>query len=125
MKQSHPDSTLPIEVSFVIPLYNHLGLTQECLSTLEKSIPSSINYEIVLVDDASSDGTRDAITNLHISRYHIILNEENRGYAHSNNIGVKAAKGRFVCLLNNDLEFSPGWLEPMFDAFAKCETRAS
>jgi GT2 family glycosyltransferase/glycosyltransferase involved in cell wall biosynthesis len=121
MKKSHPNSTHSIEVSFVIPLYNHWALTQECLATLEKSVPSSVNYEIVLVDDASSDETRDHIQNLPLPLYSIILNEKNRGYAYSNNIGVKAAKGRFVCLLNNDLEFSPDWLEPMLDAFAKCE----
>ncbi len=121
MKKNPPDSTSPIEVSFIIPLYNNLALTQKCLSSLEDSIPSSINYEIVLVDDGSSDGTRGHIANLPTDRYHIVLNEENQGYACSNNIGSKVTKGKFICLLNNDLEFSPGWFEPMLDAFVQCK----
>lgn len=101
-------------VSFIIPLYNCLPLTQACVESLENTLPGGLAYEIIFVDDGSSDGTREWLSApTGNSKYRVVLNETNLGYARSNNRGAAVARGRWLCLLNNDLLFRKGWLEPM------------
>lgn len=101
-----------MQVSFVIPLYNCLALTQAMLASLQATLPHSLKYEIILVDDGSTDGTRAWLKDL-VSPIRVVLNERNLGYAASNNRGAAAATGEILALLNNDLVLTPGWLEPM------------
>ena len=100
-------------ISFVIPLHNHLPHTQEMLTSLLASLPADLDFEVILVDDASSDGTAAWLRKLSHPRVRAVFNPENLGYAASNNQGVAEARGEILGLLNNDLIFSPGWLEPM------------
>lgn len=100
------------KVSFVIPLFNGLPLTQACLASLRATLPAGLEHEIIFVDDGSTDGTREWLATLK-DPCRIILNEENLGYAKANNRGAEAADGDYLALLNNDLELLPGWLEPM------------
>jgi GT2 family glycosyltransferase len=104
-----------VKISFVIPLYNCLGLTKACLESLQATVPRGLEHEIVFVDDGSTDGTREWLTSLK-SPARVLLNESNLGYAASNNIGARAATGDILGLLNNDLVLMPGWLEPMIAA---------
>lgn len=108
-----------MEISFIIPLFNRLDLTQPCLASLRSSLPAGLEHEIILVDDGSTDGTRDWLRTLTTPPHVLILNTNNRGYAHANNRGAEAARGRFLALINSDLEFRRGWLEPMLAAFAR------
>lgn len=101
-----------MKVSFVIPLYNCLPLTQDCLASLHATVPPELIREIVLVDDGSTDGTREWLRTLG-PPYRVLLNERNLGYAASNNRGVGAATGEIVALLNNDLVLLPDWLPPL------------
>jgi GT2 family glycosyltransferase len=101
-----------MQVSFIIPLYNCLAYTRVCVRTLQASLPSNLSYEIILVDDGSSDGTREWLTTL-AAPFRVILNERNLGYAAANNRGAAQARGQLLVLLNNDLVFLPRWLEPM------------
>lgn len=87
------------------------------LSSLLESIPPDLDFEILLIDDFSSDGTREWLQSINNERVHFHLNSHNLGYSRSNNVGAKLAKGRFLGLLNNDLIFKPGWLEPMLRFF--------
>ena len=112
-------AALPVEISFVIPLFNRLDLTQPCVASLRESLPADLGYEILLVDDGSTDDTREWLRSLDDPRFTVLLNESRRGYAHNNNRGARAARGRFVALLNNDLVFARGWLEPMLKAFSR------
>mgnify|MGYP001252663314 CR=1 FL=1 len=102
-------------ISFIVPLFNHLQKTQEMLASLKASLPASLVYEIIFVDDASSDGTSEWLRSLEEPNYKIICNPSNLGYAASNNIAVRRASGDVLALLNNDLLFEAGWLEPMLD----------
>ncbi len=102
-----------IEVSIIIPVYNKIEFTQQCLLTLYKNTSAEINFEVIVVDNASNDGTgqylefaKNVFTNLSF-----ITNRENIGFAKANNLGVKNAKGEFVLFLNNDTEPLRGWLE--------------
>lgn len=101
-----------MKVSFIIPLYNCLAHTQVCLRTLQASLPRDLEHEIIFVDDGSTDSTRDWLAN-ECRKHVVILNEKNLGYAGANNRGAAQATGDLLVLINNDLIFSPGWLEPM------------
>ncbi len=103
-----------MQVSFVIPLYNCLRLTQAMLASLQATVPAGLRHEIIFVDDGSRDGTREWLGSLSAADgYKVHLNAENAGYAASNNRGAALAGGDYLVLLNNDLVLTPGWLEPM------------
>jgi GT2 family glycosyltransferase len=104
-----------ILISFIIPLFNHLKQSKEMLASLLATLPHPLNYEVVLIDDGSTDDTQRWMRQLETKNIHFIFNKINCGYAKSNNKAVRMAKGKILCLLNNDLILLAGWLEPMID----------
>lgn len=102
-------------ISIVTATYNKLELTQAFLDSLLAYCPSQ-PWEMVWVDDGSTDGTRDWLGTLPASRHRIIFNDKNSGYAASNNRGARLAQGEILIFLNNDLILTPGWLEPLIAA---------
>ena len=108
-----------MEISFIIPLFNRLDLTQPCLESLRATVPPGMSHEILLVDDGSTDGTREWLRSLECPPCRVLLNETNRGYAGANNRAAEAARGHFLVLLNSDLLFRSRWLEPMLAAFTR------
>jgi GT2 family glycosyltransferase len=106
-----------------MPLFNCVALTQACVASLQATLPPGLAHEIILVDDGSTDGTREWLRTLH-EPCRVLLNERNLGYAAANNRGVSLARGEFLALLNNDLVLAPRWLEPMLDAHRVLGTRA-
>jgi GT2 family glycosyltransferase len=88
------------------------------LASLQATLPPGLPHEIILVDDGSTDGTREWLATLADPSLHVVLNEKNLGYAGANNRGAALARGEFLALLNNDLVLLPGWLPPMLDGFA-------
>ena len=101
-------------VSIVILTYNNLALTKACLASLLE-FTHYPNYELVLVDNASTDGTIDFLTDFAKQHPHVrlVLNQSNMGFAAGNNAGIKAARGDFVVLLNNDTYCTRGWLRDL------------
>lgn len=106
-----------MQVSFVIPLFNCLALTRACLESLQRTLPRDLDHEIILVDDGSTDGTREWLASLETKDgpIRVLLNERNLGYAAANNRGARLARGTYLVLLNNDLILTRRWFEPMFD----------
>nr|WP_282099134.1 glycosyltransferase family 2 protein [Thauera aromatica] len=100
-------------ISFITPLFNQLSETQAMLASLRASLPQELDYELILVDDGSTDGTRAWLATLDDARIRVYLNPHNLGFARSCNAGVALARGTLIGLLNNDLLFAPGWLAPM------------
>src|SRR5688572_1372359 len=94
------------------------------LASLQATLPAGLRYEIIFVDDGSTDGTREWLATLRAATFTVLLNERNRGYAVSNNRAANIARGDFLALLNNDLILQPRWLEPMLDAHASLAGRA-
>jgi len=107
-----PTSTAP-KVSIIIPVYNQLRYTLECLASLSSSqIDSSV--EIVLLDDASQDETSQIAGSIEGVRY--IRNDQNLGYLRSVNRAAKLARGDVLVILNNDTQVDRSWLQPLLDA---------
>ena len=112
-----------MQVSFVIPLYNCLPLTQAMLASLRATIPAGLDHEIILVDDGSTDGTREWLAGCG-DGFRVVLNERNLGYGAANNVGAGLARGEQLALLNSDLLLSPHWLEPMLAVQRRLAGRA-
>lgn len=112
------------EVSFIVPLFNCLPLTQAMLASLRAHLPPGLSHEIILIDDGSTDGTRDWLATLADPAIRVLLNERNLGYAAANNRAARTARGRLLALLNSDLVLTAGWLEPMLEAHARLGRRA-
>jgi GT2 family glycosyltransferase len=107
-----------MQASFIIPLYNCLEHTRECLRTLQATLPASLGHEIVFVDDGSTDGTREWLASLPFP-CRSELNAANLGFAGACNRGAAVARGEILFFLNNDLVLLPGWFEPMRDLLAR------
>lgn len=102
-----------MHISFIVPLYNCLPLTQAMVASLQATLPANLRHEIILIDDGSTDGTREWLAGLPSAPFRVLLNERNLGYAAANNRAAESATGELLVLLNNDLVLEPGWLEPM------------
>ena len=113
-----------MQVSFIIPLFNCLPLTQAMFASLQATLPPGLAHEIIFIDDGSTDGTRDWLATFRDGNVRVVLNERNLGYATTNNRAATTAQGRFLALLNNDLVLQPRWLEPMLDAHISLRGRA-
>ncbi len=108
-----PFSSEP-RASIVIPVFNEFDRTYLCLaSILERS--GDVPYEVVVVDDASSDETREL--QRVISGARILRNETNAGFIEACNRGAETARGEFVVFLNNDTLVSRDWLARLLEPF--------
>ena len=106
--------TAPPEVSILMAVFNRLDLTQRCLITLEQSL-IGVNFEVLIVDDMSTDGTRDFLKTLGLP-YRVFLNERKGNFAINNNLAAREARAERLLFLNNDTELAPGWYEPLREA---------
>lgn len=98
-------------VSIVIVTYNNLELTKLCLQSI--FLNTNTPFEVIVVDNASSDGTPEYLQE--ISTYNenirVILNSKNTGFAKANNQGLEISEGKYLVLLNNDTIVPGGWFE--------------
>lgn len=101
----------PKTASIVIPVFNNVEYTKQCLRALIENTPNS-PYEVVIVDNGSTDGTKEFLKCLGGS-LKIISNAENLGFARACNQGSAVAGGDYLVFLNNDTKVQPGWLEEL------------
>lgn len=94
-------------VSIIIPVYNNLRYTKFCLESIWQN--TSGNYEIIVVNNGSSDGTKDYLKQ--ISQIRAIHNQENFGFAKAVNQGLNAARGEHIITLNNDCIVTAEWTQ--------------
>jgi len=89
-----------LDVSVIVVSWNTKGLLCDCLqSILEQA--GDVDYEIVVVDNASSDGSAEMVRS-HFPNVTLIVEQTNRGYAAAINDGIRVAQGRYVLILNSD-----------------------
>ncbi len=94
--------------SVIVLTWNGMHLLEECLdSVLAQTFRE---FEIFVVDNGSSDGSADWVTERWGDRVTVVALPANRGYAGGNNAGIALARGEYIVLLNNDTAVDPGWL---------------
>ncbi|MFC4727805.1 glycosyltransferase [Coralloluteibacterium thermophilus] len=112
-----PDAEAPIALpvsdtpraSIVIPVHGQLAHTLGCLRAL--SVHADTPFETIVVDDASPDGTAEALADVAGLRLHRLA--ENKGFIGACNAGAALARGEILVFLNNDTAPQPGWLDAL------------
>jgi len=103
-------------VTIIIPTFNNLGLTRQCLETIFSNTRAG-SYELMVVDNASTDGTPAFLREQEkAGRLKLISNVRNEGFARACNQGAQAANGPLALFLNNDTKVTSGWLDAMIGA---------
>jgi len=98
-------------VSVIILNWNGKQYLKECLLSLKKQTYK--NFEVILVDNGSTDGSVDYIRDNFGDFIKLIENKANLGFAEGNNIGIKNSSGKYILLLNNDTKADPLWVEEL------------
>ncbi|MBL4661376.1 MAG: glycosyltransferase [Alcanivoracaceae bacterium] len=117
---SHNFETLKINtankptVSIIIPVYNHFEHTYNCLKSIA-ALQDECSFEVIVVDDFSSDETETLIKNISGITYQ--RQKQNGGFIESCNTGAKLAKGQYLMFLNNDTVVYNNWLDALCDVF--------
>lgn len=111
-----------MDVTVIVVSFNTSDFTLRCLEHLSEAV-RSISFEIYVVDNASSDGSCDAIQ-VSFPNVKLIKNAENRGFAEANNQALRQAKGRYCLLLNSDAFVEKGTIEQLVDFLDRCPRAA-
>lgn len=99
-------------VNIIVLTYNNLELNKHCIQSIFNKTAYP-RFTVTIVDNNSTDGTREYLKELKakpIKNLNIILNDENKGFAGGNNIGICACNADYILLLNNDTIVTRGWL---------------
>jgi GT2 family glycosyltransferase len=107
-----PDTAL-LDVSVIVVNHDGRAWLPQCLSAVAKQ--QDVTLETILVDNGSSDDSL-ALVRQEFPGVCVVSLDRNAGFAAGNNAGVRAARARFVALLNNDTEASPRWIRALVDA---------
>lgn len=101
--------------SIIIPTYNGKALLATCLTALGGQTYPHDRFEVIVVDDASGDGTVEYLAQ-EFREVRTVALAHNSGFIAACNAGVAAARGEILVLLNNDTEAEPGWLAALVAA---------
>lgn len=106
---------MTVFVSIIIVNFNGKHLLAPCLDALRKQTYPSEHFEVIVSDNGSTDGSVELLRDRY-AWVHVLENERNLGFALGNNVAIRAAKGDYVILLNNDVVPTKTWLENMVKA---------
>ena len=115
-------TVIDMYVSVIIPTFNEEKVIGECLTSLEKQ--SLTNFEVIVVDDGSTDSTLEILFSLQIKNYKLKIQEQSHnGPGEARNLGVKHAKGKILVFVDADMVFNEDFLErlvkPIVDGKSK------
>jgi hypothetical protein len=106
------------KVTIVIPNYNGEKWLKGCLDSLKPEVQNAaIAYDIIVVDDASDDSSREIISGYKSVR--LIALEKNGGFSNAVNAGISASETPYVLLLNNDTKAKPGFVQSLYNTIRK------
>ncbi len=111
-----PTSVEP-RVSVIVPVFNHFQHTLTCLRALAATADPEWPFEVIVVDDASTDETAERL--LAIRGLTVHRQDANAGFIAACNAGLAIASGTFVVLLNNDTAVQPGWMAALCGTFER------
>ena len=100
-------------VSVIVVNWNGRAYLPDCLESLARQ--SFRSFEIILVDNGSCDDSVPFVTE-HFPWVHLVILEENQGFAVGNNRGLERARGEYIVTLNNDTKADPNWLKFLVEA---------
>jgi N-acetylglucosaminyl-diphospho-decaprenol L-rhamnosyltransferase len=98
-------------LSTVIPNYNGRNFLERCLASIYKN-PPSFPFDVVVVDNASADGSAGMVKRL-FPKAKLIANSDNKGFGPAANQGLRAVDAQYLFLLNSDTEVLPGTLDAL------------
>ncbi|MHB8647900.1 MAG: glycosyltransferase [Thermomicrobiales bacterium] len=98
--------------SVIIPVYNGMPLTRQCLDAVFHTATRAVETEIIVVDDHSGDLTPQLLAS-YGDRLRTVRHEENTGFSTACNDGAAIASGEYLVFLNNDTIPCPGWLDAL------------
>ena len=110
--------------SVIVPCFNELEFTRQCVAALARRTRSP--WELIAIDNGSSDGTAAYLAGVADAApfpVRVIANTENRGFPAACNQGLRAARGEYLVLLNNDAVVTDGWLAQLV-GLAKSDPRS-
>ncbi len=110
-----------MDLSIIIVNFNVYNDVLECIKSIKENV-NSISYEIIVVDNNSSDREIASINNVY-PEITLILNTDNRGFGYANNIGMSKSGGDFILLVNPDILFTDNSIEILYD-FLKLNNKA-
>jgi GT2 family glycosyltransferase len=111
-------SMAPPSLSVVIPTHDTRELTLQCLDSLYAAWPEAETVEVILVDDASRDGTAEAVRSRHPG-VAVLRHETAERFTRAANAGLARARGEILLLLNSDTEVTPEGLARLAARFAE------
>lgn len=100
-------------VSVIIPTYNRGYIIERAIESVQKQTYSEI--EILVVDDGSTDNTEEIVSKISDSRIRYIKNPKNCGVSHTRNLGIAAAKGKYIAFQDSDDIWKPEKLQKQMD----------
>ncbi|WP_353572979.1 glycosyltransferase [Candidatus Albibeggiatoa sp. nov. BB20] len=106
------------QVSIVIPVFNKVAYTYNCLLTVVETDPE-ISKEVIILNNASSDETEAFLNQLHGGGFRVVNNKDNKGFVGACQQGAALATGGFILLLNNDTQVRTGYLSKMLEMFER------
>ncbi|MEJ2586752.1 MAG: glycosyltransferase family 2 protein [Deltaproteobacteria bacterium] len=104
---------MSVDISLIIVNWNTKDLLLHCLSSIQQTI-QGLSYDIWVVDNASSDGSSEAVR-ARFPTVHLLENRVNMGFAAANNLALKKMAGRYAVLLNTDTTLTPGAIQTLYD----------
>ena len=107
-------ATRAISVSIIILCWNNLEYTKKCIESIRKN--TELNYQLVIVDNGSTDGTLQYAETILNERDMLIRSSKNMGFSSGNNLGARVTTGEYLLFLNNDCEVGVNWLEQLITA---------
>jgi len=103
------------QLSIIILTWNTAKITKNCIRSINQHLKNKLDYEIILVDNGSTDNTTTLLKNE--DNLSIIKNKQNYGFSKGNNIGAKKAKGDYLLFLNSDIEMTDSNLVNMLNYY--------
>ncbi|KKQ95769.1 MAG: glycosyltransferase [Candidatus Woesebacteria bacterium GW2011_GWB1_43_14] len=111
-----------LDLSIIVVNWNTKKLTVDCVKSIISSKPG-VSYEIIMVDNASADGSVGALRELERKKVRLIENKNNLGFARGVNLGARGARGKYLFLLNSDTKMARNYIDELIH-FAKNASEA-
>ena len=106
-----------MDLSIVIVTHNSLPQVLRCIESI-RDHPCSCSYEVIVVDNASSDGCTESLKE-NFDDIRVIANTDNKGYSRGVNQGIRFSSGRFILVLNPDIEVGEGSIDGLLEFMKK------